>query len=170
MTTTSSTFTAYRRWLLSSGLPDTAKVMTLLPVFPIHSYLSLSCVSSISVFVCIYLFFSFPSGCFLLQPLSFVSCLLPLQPLMESNSLWLDLRIDGDSRWTDSRWQMDCSCWTLTVQCSIADRLAADTVQPTRLRERVYIKTPDQTFDWAEDRSNCIQNKCLCQRWCLHAW
>ncbi len=37
----------------------------------------------------------------------------------------LDFRIDADSRWTDLGWQMDCSCWTLALQCS---ELAVDTV------------------------------------------
>lgn len=113
---------------------------------------------------------SFSSGCFLLKASLFFShcsnslalnevkySLVTLYTVFVAVSkqgtscsvMVLDVRIDGNSRWTDSRWQMDSSCCVLAVQCRGTDRLSAATLKPTRQfkRESAYIKTSYQKFE-----------------------
>lgn len=147
MTNTSSTFTACNYWLLAWGFPTSNYFASLFFFLSIHIYLYVI-VPSIWLFPCIYHFFfqwlfsvksfSLFSHCSTSLALDEVKySLVRLYTVFVAVSkqgtscsvMVLDVRIDGNSRWTDSRWQMDSSCCVLAVQCRGTDRLSAATLK-----------------------------------------
>lgn len=154
--------------ITSLRLSDIPQVITLLPYFfSIYSYLSL-CYRALHLTFSLHHFFfqwlfsvksfSLFSHCSNSLALNEVKySLVTLYTVFVAVSkqgtscsvMVLDVRIDGNSRWTDSRWQMDSSCCVLAVQCRGTDRLSAATLKPTRQfkRESAYIKTSYQKFE-----------------------